>query len=259
MAIDSTGRGTSPWGTPRALRPNPGEYTSLVNRKDRRFAIKLEAPRAESSLWDGAPKRADDSRTKGRTRRCHRCDKLLPLVDFPRKANGMYGFTCAPCRQERAKHGPRYAGKPYEKKFDRHLRRAYGITLHEYKALAEAQGGGCAICHQPSRKIHSQLSVDHDHATGKIRGLICHACNQSIGMMLDDPALLRAAADYIEQTREPQPDERGTMVVVNDPVPAADSPQLDKWVTRSLKTPLLCCIDSSVRTSGGAVEILRLR
>jgi hypothetical protein len=134
-------------------------------------------------------------------RACRRCRKVLPLVEYPRKANGMYLFTCAPCKADHAKNGARYH-EPYDKIFDRHLRRTYNITLEEYQALAEAQGGGCAICHEPSRKIHTKLSVDHDHATGKIRGLLCHACNQSIGMMLDDPALLREKANYIERTRE---------------------------------------------------------
>jgi hypothetical protein len=64
-----------------------------------------------------------------------------------------------------------------------------------------AQGGGCAICGRtpddaPGR--WSRLNIDHDHKTGKVRGVLCHGCNSGIGHLQDDPALLRRAAEYVE-------------------------------------------------------------
>ena len=57
--------------------------------------------------------------------------------------------------------------------------------------LAE-QGGVCAIC-----KVAPAAHVDHDHATGAVRALLCFNCNGGLGQFKDDPDLLRAAADYV--------------------------------------------------------------
>ncbi len=90
------------------------------------------------------------------------------------------------------------------------LRRKFKITGEEYDALLAAQGGVCAICGQDGTKRHARtgnavlMHVDHDHATGKVRGILCSACNTSLGLFHDDPVLLRAAAAYIERHREAQ-------------------------------------------------------
>lgn len=49
------------------------------------------------------------------------------------------------------------------------------------------------------RGHHEKLCVDHDHETGKVRKLLCHNCNRALGLLRDDPALLRKSAEYIEQ------------------------------------------------------------
>lgn len=81
----------------------------------------------------------------------------------------------------------------------------YGITIDEYMAMLEAQQGLCVVCGQPPQedgiKAASRLHVDHDHVTGKVRALLCNSCNNGIGRFRDDPALLRAAAEYIERHR----------------------------------------------------------
>jgi len=78
-----------------------------------------------------------------------------------------------------------------------HLLTRYGITLYEYYLMLVEQGFVCAICEGVS-PTH-RLAVDHCHATGKVRGLLCHACNAGMGKLRDDPALLRAAAAYLEK------------------------------------------------------------
>ena len=78
------------------------------------------------------------------------------------------------------------------------LKKKFGISLKEYTALLETQGGGCAICGGGPTGKQVWLSVDHDHATGVIRGLLCHSCNAAIGMLKDDPALCKAAGSYLE-------------------------------------------------------------
>lgn len=71
--------------------------------------------------------------------------------------------------------------------------RKYGITRDDYQSLVTAQGGRCAIC-----DLDATLAVDHRHADGRVRGLLCSACNFLIGHGKDDPSLLRRAADYLE-------------------------------------------------------------
>ena len=84
--------------------------------------------------------------------------------------------------------------------------RRYGLTHAQYDAMLEAQGGVCGLCgkvetHRGRNGEVSRLAVDHDHVTGSIRALLCHSCNTGVGLFLDDPALLRRAADYIEGAR----------------------------------------------------------
>lgn len=77
-----------------------------------------------------------------------------------------------------------------------HLRRTYGRTPEEIDAMFAAQRGLCGICEQRLvRKPH----IDHDHATGLVRSLLCDTCNRGLGQFKDSPALLRVAADYIER------------------------------------------------------------
>jgi hypothetical protein len=78
------------------------------------------------------------------------------------------------------------------------LRTKYNITWEKYHEMLEAQEGKCAICKTTEPGGRGAFPVDHDHATGKIRALLCNSCNMAIGMMKDDPAQLRAAAVYLE-------------------------------------------------------------
>lgn len=79
------------------------------------------------------------------------------------------------------------------------LKRTYGITLLEFEILLELQGGGCALCGTTDQRGLGTHHVDHDHETGKVRGILCHDCNTGIGSLGDDPARLRAAAEYLER------------------------------------------------------------
>jgi len=78
------------------------------------------------------------------------------------------------------------------------LRRWFGITVEQYEALNTAQGGVCKICGGTETGRLGYLYVDHCHDSKVIRGLLCRACNHAIGLMRDDPAILRAAAVYLE-------------------------------------------------------------
>lgn len=91
--------------------------------------------------------------------------------------------------------------------------RSHGLSLVEYLLLYELQDGGCAVCGSRTRGPNGQasttrLTLDHAHSChpgGRgcrdcVRGLLCDACNRGIGTFGDDPARLRAAAAYLEET-----------------------------------------------------------
>ena len=80
---------------------------------------------------------------------------------------------------------------------DRERARRYGLSLEELRAMLARQGNACAIC----RKAGVGLHIDHCHATGKVRGLLCRKCNQGLGNYNDDPSLTAAATAYLKAAR----------------------------------------------------------
>lgn len=85
-----------------------------------------------------------------------------------------------------------------DKARDNMLRASYGITLEIYNEMLRSQEGVCAICRGRQQKDKA-LCVDHCHKTGKVRGLLCNACNSMLGFAKDKRARLRAAAAYLEE------------------------------------------------------------
>jgi hypothetical protein len=75
--------------------------------------------------------------------------------------------------------------------------RKYNISIQEYDLILTKQNGVCRICKKSSNK---SLHVDHDHKTNRIRGLLCHKCNVGLGNFNDDPILLHAAIEYLEDS-----------------------------------------------------------
>lgn len=93
--------------------------------------------------------------------------------------------------RERRKRFP----KGWDKKYD--MKRRFGITIDIYNEMVVSQGGGCAIC-RGHNKSGKALAVDHNHTTGKVRGLLCSNCNIGIGNLRDSATLCRLAAEYLE-------------------------------------------------------------
>ena len=86
----------------------------------------------------------------------------------------------------------------------RHASSRYGITPDQFQGMLSSQGGGCAICKVPlagHRRDRDAPQVDHDHATGKVREILCRLCNTALGNFRDDPALVRSALAYLERWR----------------------------------------------------------
>ncbi len=82
-----------------------------------------------------------------------------------------------------------------------------GLNVEQYEAKLRSQQGLCAICGQPETKHHQngnlkRLAVDHDHATGTVRALLCSACNTMIGLANENPTVLKAAIAYLEMHKQ---------------------------------------------------------
>lgn len=78
------------------------------------------------------------------------------------------------------------------------LRKRYGITPEYYEELFHKQNGKCAICGTSKEK----LVIDHDHKTGKVRGLLCHNCNRGLGKFRDSPRTMLRVIDYLIEDEE---------------------------------------------------------
>lgn len=77
---------------------------------------------------------------------------------------------------------------------EKQLQRKYGMTPADLERMMAEQGGACAICGRP---LGEDIAVDHDHETGKVRGLLHRLCNSGIGMLGEDPAVLSSAIGYL--------------------------------------------------------------
>lgn len=84
----------------------------------------------------------------------------------------------------------------------RNLKKKYGMTLEQYAALEGRQNGVCAICGEGPRGKNQRLVVDHSHATGIIRALLCQPCNLGLGAFKDKVFSLMKAVQYLQSFGE---------------------------------------------------------
>jgi hypothetical protein len=161
-------------------------------------------------------------------KKCSKCGELKPLDQFYVAKGGRDGRrgdckACFAARHQRwyagnkakeiarvqawrdanagryAEYQRQYNARPERKLADRagHLKRKFGISLEQYEEMLAAQSGGCAICGVLPPE-NGSLHVDHDHETGRVRGLLCFSCNGGIGQFQEDPLILRAAVRYLD-------------------------------------------------------------
>lgn len=140
---------------------------------------------------------------------CIKCGEVQSLAHFPK----LGGNICRRCKTQkavawqranpvrhyghikanRAKH--RASHNARQRRYRSKVRaRKYGLTLEQQDALLAHNNGMCPIC-----KDRPVTDIDHCHATGKVRGALCHTCNTGIGMLRDSPEFLRSAAEYLEK------------------------------------------------------------
>lgn len=111
-----------------------------------------------------------------------------------------------------------YRQQNYEKveaqKFKYYLRYKFGIEIEDYQRLREKQNFKCAICgyaEPPNASTTEKLYVDHNHATGYIRGLLCMSCNTALGHFRESLTFLKNAVNYLENYERPcnNPENQG--------------------------------------------------
>lgn len=148
---------------------------------------------------------------------CNRCKELKPVGDYYAKAATWDGLDkrCKTCSaklhtdwrlknlDKMADASRRWRTENPERSRDHSLKHNYGIEIGTYDRMFAAQGGQCAICKTRSTGRHARFHVDHCHDTGKVRGLLCHGCNVSLGHFKHDVEVLQAAIIYLAETKTP--------------------------------------------------------
>jgi hypothetical protein len=98
--------------------------------------------------------------------------------------------------QDRKRYRETNTIKVKESKEKSRLKKIYNLTLTQYNELKRKQNNCCTICGKKSKR---RLSVDHNHKTGKIRGLLCHKCNAALGFFDEDINVLKNAIKYLRK------------------------------------------------------------
>ncbi len=146
-----------------------------------------------------------------RTKKCSRCKWEMPFRDFNIDQSTKSGLSCY-CRECARKRKKEYCDKngdkviQYNKKYrasprgrqkdrDNALKYTYGITREQHKQKYINQNGCCALCR--GSVPYDKITTDHNHDTGKVRGLLCPRCNTGLGQFRDDEKLLSLAINYI--------------------------------------------------------------
>lgn len=162
---------------------------------------------------------------------CTGCRELLPLSEFRKKSCNKSGVAsqCVPCSRayslahyranpergriyrrkwnannpgysaEWARRNPESRAKTWTRYYEHAKYAKYGLDKASFDALAKAQGGKCAICKETLEFRDGRTNIDHSHATGKVRGLLCRLCNVALGALRDSPGFCEAAAKYIRE------------------------------------------------------------
>jgi hypothetical protein len=159
------------------------EYDRKFRKEHREQVLKMQ--RDASTHWRAAHPGVHNERTRISSKKAYDAD--------PERIKEVK-------RKWRAKHAARMPEMSR-----RWAIRKYGIEVDDYDRMYVGQNGVCAICRQPERETLKgqlkRLSIDHCHQTGIVRGLLCGSCNAMLGRASDDPARLRAAADYLEKAK----------------------------------------------------------
>lgn len=136
------------------------------------------------------------------TKKCVICGIEKPLTDFYKDSTRKDGlqYRCKKCTLHNAKkHYIKNKDKIITKQRVINIKSKYKITVQEYEDMFNKQNGKCSICGSKNigRKGAKYFNIDHCHATGKVRGLLCHNCNIILGKLNDDIDMCRKIISYL--------------------------------------------------------------
>jgi hypothetical protein len=157
-------------------------------------------------------------------KQCTRCRKTKAVTSYTRLSGTSDGFR-EHCKQCAKQYNAAYFANLSEEEKQRRYQRdkewkaanvermriswhraklkKYGMTQQDYEQLLLAQNGVCAICRREERgKVNGRtlpLSIDHDHTTGRVRGLLCGKCNTSLGGFEDNQTFIMSALTYLQR------------------------------------------------------------
>lgn len=152
---------------------------SASERSARYRAKDVEAYRAKKAAYARTPEQREKRR--------------LYLIQWREKNRDQYNAKKA------AEHRKRYRERTKESRHDEHLRRTYGINREQWLEMLASQNGKCMICDSDTQRGSKSWHVDHCHATGKVRGLLCNMCNPRLGWY---ETYAKKIVEYLEKTRE---------------------------------------------------------
>lgn len=149
--------------------------------------------------YDGRQKKKEYL-INGVGRECSECGQFKPWSEFHKRKDLSTGCTshCKTCRKKRTQRDTENGSIR-----NRELKRKYGVDLETCQHIAVKQGNACAICGTTEKGFirgrARYWSVDHDHKTGKVRGLLCQKCNTILGLANDDIQVLENAILYLKK------------------------------------------------------------
>ncbi len=137
---------------------------------------------------------------------CSKCKQEQTLDNFYiRSDTGRYRSNCKTCTAKSTsakwKNDPDFRARGYARSIKHQRQAKYGVSCEDYKNLMEKANNSCEICGTTECATGNGLAIDHCHSTGKVRGILCQACNTALGSFRDDPDLIQRAINYIKESK----------------------------------------------------------
>lgn len=141
---------------------------------------------------------------------CRKCNVVKPLDLFytNNACKDKKDSWCKECKSNLLKQARRDPEKGDIFRYYRYkglIKKRYGITVEQYEKMLHDQNGACAICKtscEHGKSFGKRLSIDHDHKTKFVRGLLCQKCNKGLGLFNDNIEIMQSAIQYIIRSKE---------------------------------------------------------